>query len=136
MPIMEWNEKLSVGVASLDNDHKKLVALVNELYDAIQAGKGADKLGPVLDSLISYTVFHFQNEEKFFAQTGYPASAAHKQEHEALTKQAVAIQTKFKSGAAGTLTLEVMNFLRNWLINHIQGSDKKYGPHLNAQGIK
>jgi hemerythrin len=136
MPIMEWNEKLSVGVASLDADHKKLVALVNELYDAIQSGKGGDALGRILDGLISYTVHHFRNEEQFFASTGYPASAAHKQEHEALTKQVLVVQQKFKAGATGTLTLEVMNFLRTWLINHIQGSDKKYGPHLNAHGVK
>jgi hemerythrin-like metal-binding protein len=135
MPIMQWNEKMSVGVAALDNDHKKLVDLVNQLYDAIQAGKGNDALGKILDGLINYTVFHFKNEEQLFAKTGYPASEGHKKEHEDLTKQVLAVQAKFKSGAAGTLTLEVMNFLRNWLITHIQGSDKKYGPHLNGKGV-
>ena len=135
MPIMEWNEKMAVGVALLDADHKKLVALVNQLFDAIQSGKGNDVLGKVLDGLVEYTVVHFRHEEDFFAKSGYPASDAHKQEHEKLTSQVLAIQAKFKSGAPGTLTLEVMNFLRNWLINHIQGVDKKYGPHLNAHGI-
>ena len=136
MPLMSWNDKMSVGVGVIDEDHKKLVSMVNNLYDGIQAGKGKDTVGPVLDGLIDYTKMHFAREEKFFAQTAYPDSAAHKKEHEALTKQVADVQAKFKAGATSTLSLEVMNFLKNWLINHIQGSDKKYGPHLNGKGVK
>ena len=136
MPLMSWNDKMSVGVAVIDADHKKLVSMVNELYDAIQAGKGKEKVGPVLDGLIDYTKMHFAREEKFFAQTAYADAPAHKKEHEELTKQVASVQTKYKAGATSTLSLEVMNFLKNWLISHIQGSDKKYGPHLNAKGVK
>ncbi|MBZ0152073.1 MAG: bacteriohemerythrin [Planctomycetes bacterium] len=136
MPLMAWNDKFSVGVDVIDQDHKKLVSMVNELYDAIQAGKGKEKVGPVLDGLIDYTKMHFAREEKFFAQTAYPDTAAHKKEHETLTKQVLDVQSKYKGGATSTLSLEVMNFLKNWLINHIQGSDKKYIPHLNQKGIK
>lgn len=136
MPLMSWNDKMSVGVGVIDEDHKKLVSMVNNLYDGIQGGKGKDSVGPVLDGLIEYTKMHFAREEKFFAQTGYPDSPAHKKEHEALTKQVADVQTKYKAGATSTLSLEVMNFLKNWLINHIQGSDKKYGPHLNSKGVK
>lgn len=136
MPLMAWNDKLSVGVDVIDQDHKKLVSLVNDLYDAIQAGKGKEKVGPVLDGLINYTKLHFAREEKFFVQTEYPDTAAHKKEHENLTKQVVDVQTKYKAGVTSTLSLEVMNFLKNWLINHIQGTDRKYTPHLHQKGIK
>lgn len=136
MPLMTWTDKMSVGVAVLDNDHKKLVDMVNNLFDGIQAGQGKDALGKILDGLIAYTVEHFKREEQFFAQTGYSEAAAHKAIHEDLCKQVLAVQEKYKSGATTTLSLEVMNFLKNWLVNHIQGADKKYGPHLNAQGIK
>ena len=136
MPLMTWTEKMSVGVGVIDTDHQKLVSMVNELYDGIQAGKGKEKLGPVLDALVDYTKMHFAREEKFFAQTVYPDAPAHKKEHEALTKQVADVQAKFKAGATSTLSLEVMNFLKNWLITHIQGSDKKYGPHLNQKGVK
>ena len=135
MPLMTWNWKMSVGVAVLDNEHKQLVAMVNELYDGIQGGKGTEALAHVLDGLITYTAAHFKHEEDFFAKTGYPATATHKREHDALTKQVLDVQAKFKAGSPGTLSLEVMNFLKNWLINHIQGSDKRYGLHLNAAGI-
>ena len=135
MPLMVWTEKLSVGVGVLDDDHKRLVGMVNELYDAMQAGHGRESLGPILDRLVQYTKVHFAREEKFFAQTSYAASEAHKGEHEALTRQVIAVQQKFHSGATATLSLDVMQFLKNWLVNHIQGSDQKYRPHLNANGI-
>jgi len=133
---MTWTDKLSVGVKVIDDDHKKLVSMVNELYDGITAGHGKEALGKVLDELVNYTKFHFKREEDFFAKTGYPAAVAHKKEHDDLTTQVLDVQAKYKSGAMATLSLEVMNFLKNWLVNHIQGSDKKYGPHLNAKGIQ
>lgn len=136
MSLMVWNDKLSVGVPSIDAEHKKLVGMVNELYDAIQAGHGKDVLSKILDGLIDYTATHFAHEERLFAETGYPAAAEHKKLHDDLKKQVLEIQAKFKSGASGTLSLEVLNFLKNWLIVHIQGTDKKYSPHLNAKGVR
>ena len=136
MPLMQWNEKMSVGVSTFDNEHKKLIDLVNALHDGIQANRTPDVLGQVLDGLISYTATHFKHEEEFFAKSGYPASAEHKKEHDDLTRQVLDIQAKFKGGATGTLSLEVLAFLKKWLIGHIQGSDRKYGPHLNAKGFK
>lgn len=135
MPLMNWNDKLSVGVAVIDNDHKKLVGMVNELYDGVQSGHGKESVGKILDGLVAYTKVHFDREEQFFSQTGYPVAPAHKQEHADLTKQVLAVQQQYKSGATNTLSLEVLNFLKNWLVTHIQGSDKRYGPHLNANGV-
>jgi hemerythrin len=136
MPLMDWNDKLSVGVASIDTQHKKLVAMANELYDAMKAGHGKDVLNKTLDGLINYTVTHFKYEEKLFAQTGYAASAPHLKEHEELTKKVLAIQEKMKGGVSFAQSMEVMEFLKNWLLNHIQRSDKAYGPHLTAKGVK
>lgn len=135
MPLMNWNEKMAVGVNLLDTDHQKLVAMLNELYDAVMKGQGKDALGKILDGLVDYTKVHFAHEEKFFSQTNYSDAAAHKKEHEALTKQVLEVQAKYKSGATGTLSLEVMNFLKNWLINHIQGCDQKYSAHFHSHGI-
>jgi hemerythrin len=135
MPLMTWTDKLSVGVAVIDDDHKKLVGMVNELYDAMQAGHGRDKLGAVLDRLVQYTKFHFSREEKFFAETAYPDAAQHKQQHEALTRQVIDVQKKYAAGTAATLSVDVMHFLRDWLVKHIQGSDQAYRQHLNARGI-
>jgi hemerythrin-like metal-binding protein len=136
MPLMEWNDKLSVGIPSIDAQHKKLVSMANTLYDAMKAGHGKEILDETLAGLINYTVTHFKYEEKFFAQTGYPAAAPHLKQHEDLTKQVLAIQEKMKKGVSFAQSMEVMEFLKNWLTNHILVSDKAYGPYLTSKGVK
>ena len=135
MPLMTWTKEMSVGVGILDSDHQKLVGLLNDLHDALRAGRSKDALGKILDSLIDYTKTHFAREERFFAQTNYPDTAAHKKLHDDLTRQVLDVQKKYKSGATPVLSIEVMDFLKKWLVDHIQGTDKKYGPHLNGKGI-
>jgi len=135
MPLIAWNEKLSVGVASLDAEHQKLLALLNEFYDATHAGKDAESLGNILNALVEYTKFHFAHEEQCLAKAGYPSLADHKKLHEDLTRQVLEKQQQFKSGSHRTLSLELMTFLKNWLLNHIQSNDKKYGSYLNRKGV-
>ncbi len=136
MPLMEWSDKLSVGIKSIDDEHKKLVGMVNDLFDGVQAGRGKELLGPILDGLIAYTKTHFANEERYFAQHHYGEAVAHKAEHDALAKQVLDVQAKYKAGANAALSMEVMNFLKNWLVKHILGSDKAYGPFLAGKGVK
>lgn len=135
MPLMTWTEKLSVGVGVLDADHKRLVGMVNALYDAMQAGEGKASLGRILNDLVQYTKVHFAREETLFTQTVYPAAIAHKREHDALTSQVLDVQQKYATGATATLSIDVLHFLKDWLVKHIQGSDQKYRPHLNGKGI-
>lgn len=134
MPFMVWNDRLSVNIAVIDNDHKKLLALTNELYDAIMANNGKQILERLLSELVDYTKFHFAREEEFLTYAGYADITRHKMEHDELTAQIHGIQKRFEDGSPA-LTLEVMNFLKDWLFNHILGSDAKYAAHLNAKGI-
>ena len=136
MPLINWTDKLSVGIVSVDEQHKKLVNLLNELYEGILEGHPKEVLDYVLGELLKYTKRHFSYEETLFAKTGYADSAAHKKEHDDLIKQVLEAQAKYKAGVTGTHSLEVMKFLKQWLTNHIQGTDKKYGPHMIAKGIR
>jgi hemerythrin len=135
MTLMAWNDKMSVNIASIDEQHKKLVNMLNELYDGVQQGKTRETLGHVLDELIDYTAAHFKYEENLFATTNYPAKETHKSEHDNLTKQVLDVQAKYKAGVGASLSLEVMTFLKNWLTNHIMGTDKRYSEHMLAHGI-
>jgi hemerythrin len=135
MPLMEWTDKLSVGVRVLDDDHRQLVGMLNELFDGMKSGRGREALGPILDRLIQYTRMHFAREERLFTQTAYPAAAAHKGEHEDLTRQVLEVQSKYAKGSNAVLSLDVLEFLKSWLIRHIQGTDHHYRAHLNARGI-
>jgi hemerythrin len=136
MPLMSWNPKMSVGVDTFDKDHQKLVALLNDLFDAVSTGKGRDVLGTVLDGLVEYTKFHFSREEEHMTRHSYPDTAAHLREHHDLTRQVVEVQRRWKEGESAVLSMEVLSFLKNWLLKHIQQSDKAYGPFFNAKGVR
>jgi hemerythrin len=134
MPLMTWTKQLSVGVEVLDDDHKKLIGMLNQLDSGMKAGQGRATLAKVFDELVEYTKFHFAREETFFAETGYPALDAHKKEHDELTMRVLDLQARYRNGALA-LSLEVINFLKGWLLYHIQGTDQKYSSHLNRKGI-
>ncbi len=136
MPLITWNARMSIGVDKFDEEHKKLVGMLNELLDAMQAGRGNEILGSILDELIEYTAVHFKHEEDDMDVYRYPKAAEHKQQHAELCKQVVEVQAKFKGGASATLSFEVLHFLKDWLIKHIQGSDKKFGAFLVEQQKK
>jgi hemerythrin len=130
MPLLEWTDRLSVGVEALDAEHRRMIALINELFDAISEGKGKDALGPVLDKLIDYTQYHFGHEERLMAEHAYAGLDEHRREHEALTGEVLQVRARHFSGSSAVLSIETMAFLKGWLLRHIHGTDKLYGPHL------
>lgn len=134
MAYITWDEQYSVGVKEIDNQHKKLVELVNNLHEAMKQGKGRDIMSKVLASLIDYTASHFATEEKYMTQFNYPHFASHKLEHQNLVKQVLDFQKDYESGKLA-ITLDIMKFLKDWLVNHIQGTDKKFGPFFNENGL-
>ena len=136
MPFVEWTERLSVGVTSIDDQHKKLVSLINQLHDGMLSGKGREILSSVLKGLIDYTTTHFKYEEDIFVRTGYPDAAAHKAAHADLVRQVKEIERKLDQAGPATLTIKTMNFLKDWLTSHIQGEDKRYSPHFAAKGVR
>jgi hemerythrin len=134
MSLMTWSPTLSVNVKQFDDQHIKLVNMLNELYDASKEGKGKEVLGKVLNDLIDYSASHFIDEERLMVEHAYPDMAHHKAIHDNLVKQVIELQQKFTSGQA-ILTLDVMMFLKDWLVTHIQVTDKKYSAYLNSKGI-
>ncbi|HAZ12632.1 MAG: hemerythrin [Bdellovibrionales bacterium GWA2_49_15] len=135
MAIMEWKSELSVGIESIDNQHKELVAMIAELNDAMGKGKGREVLGTIFDKIIQYAGTHFAYEEKLFATHAFPGAAAHKVEHAALVKQALELQGKFKAGQM-TISFATLDFLMDWLKKHIMGTDKQYTQFLVGKGVK
>lgn len=135
MALMNWSDGLSVNVAEIDHQHMQLIAMINELNDAMKIGKGSDSLGKIVNRLIAYTATHFKTEEKYFAQFGYPDTDSHKKEHAAFVQKVSEFKDGFEKKKL-TLTIEVMNFLSGWLKNHIMGTDKKYTPFFNGKGLK
>jgi hemerythrin len=132
---LEWDASYTVGVDKYDSAHKVLFNMINDLADAMQQKKSKEAVGRVLNGLAEYTINHFADEERSFAQTHYPEEAQHKALHKKLLDQVTELITKFNAGEP-LIAKDVINFLQDWLINHIKGVDKRYSTHLNKNGIK
>jgi hemerythrin len=135
MAFFEWSEKYSVGVPSIDRQHKKLIEIINALYDAMRAGHGEFALGKTLDDLASYARTHFRFEENLLETKGYPDLDAHKKVHEGLYAQVLDLVSQYKAGKTA-LSIQTGTFLKNWLANHILNTDMKYSEHLVNRGAR
>lgn len=125
--LIQWTEALSVKVSEMDNDHRVLIDLINQLASAEKIGNRRIAES-VLDELLNYTIDHFNREEQFLLETGYPAPAlaAHKQQHASFTETVQDIRWQYLHGFRPTINKEVLLFLRDWLKKHILVEDMKY----------
>jgi len=135
MDIVVWNDNLSVGVKVFDDEHKQLVNYVNQLSQALKISGADQTLTKVLTGLVKYTKIHFMHEEDYMALYEYPDILSHKKEHDELTMQVSDFYERYREGKV-KFSLELMNFLRSWLINHIQVSDMRYKEFFNAKNVK
>lgn len=133
-PQLRWNQSLSVGISSIDDQHKTLVNLINELYSHMQSGSEKEATAATLDQLIQYTANHFKYEEENFDRHNYPDTKQHKEIHKKLVARVLQFQEEFNQGKAD-VSVELMDFLKDWLINHIKKVDKQYGPYLQSKGM-
>jgi len=131
---MTWIPTYSVGVTSIDEQHKRLIALINELHDAMLANRGTVAVNQVLVQLADYCDEHFSYEEGLLQKAQYPGFAIHREKHVRMAEQVRKLTSQAQRGGA-VVTLEVMNFLRNWLDKHILGTDKEYAPLLSRKGF-
>jgi len=135
MPLMEWTENLYVEIPRIDQQHKRLVEMLNELHDAVQQKRAKDVIGGTLTDLLAYTETHFALEEEYFDKYGYFDAENHKASHQALTEEVRELLVRYKSTDGETLGVEVLEFLKDWLYRHILGADKKYAPFFKIKGF-
>lgn len=134
MPLFVWEDKYKVGVKEFDEQHKKLIELINKLYDAMKQGHGKDVLKSILNDLFEYTKYHFETEEKYFSDYNYPDKNEHVKVHNELRNKVIDLKNKLDNGTT-VISGELMKFLKEWLVNHIMDSDKKYGTFFNERGV-
>lgn len=130
MPLMLWDQELSVGVEAIDAEHRQLFAMVNGLFDAIEGGTGGDLLAALFDALIAYTRDHFAREEALMAERHYPGLAAHRAEHRELAERVLALRQTFLSGAIEQVNQELLVLFKTWLTSHIRITDCGYKPYV------
>ena len=131
-PFVEWNDRYSVGVGTVDKQHMGLITLTNELYEACQTENPAlnKHFKDTLQKAISYANMHFGTEEKIMTQTQDPNISAHLDEHNAFVKKilegAATLETSPKSTSE-----DFVRFLRDWILNHVATTDVKIGQHIS-----
>ncbi len=139
MSYMEWKPEYNLGVETVDRQHKKLVDIINLLYESTQPDAGKDELhalveildkeATAINEMLEYTIKHFKDEEKLMALHKYPEFDEHKKRHDSFTRQ-VKLYKEYFDKAEDVDVNEMMEYLKKWLLNHIMGEDKKYVPYL------
>jgi hemerythrin len=124
MSMFEWKAEYAVGHPEIDSQHKRLFQLAAELHTAMSGGKGKDVLSGTLATLIAYTKHHFASEERLMQAHHYPEYAKHKVLHDQLTARVVAFQKDFAAGRTA-LSVDLLQFLKDWLAHHIGETDRK-----------
>lgn len=135
-----WTENLSVGVRYFDEDHKRLIRMINELHDATQNVDSSgnipeDEIEIALHRLENYFQYHCMQEEVFMATIKYPGIAEHKQCHQEFIAKVTAMSRSFSGSRDPKHGGELMQFMYDWLTDHIHGIDKQYGEYLQRENI-
>jgi hemerythrin-like metal-binding protein len=132
--LINWSDQYSVKIKEIDEQHKKFLELVNDLYDAFNKEEQQEKIGNVIDEMKKYAITHFNTEEQYFSQFIYEDSEKHIEEHKQFLKQVELFQNELKDDHR-LIAYKVLNFLRDWLHSHILTTDKKYITCFKANGL-
>jgi hemerythrin-like metal-binding protein len=132
MEIIEWDESYSVGVPELDEQHRQLFRLINDLFDAQDVTPQSQPLSDLLARMNEYAATHFQSEEKYMAETGYPDIQNHTWAHNQFRKKVEQLHADVVANRR-TVSVDMQNFLYEWLSSHILSCDKDYAPLLHAR---
>ncbi len=134
MQPLEWKETYSVGVKALDDQHKMLVSHLNTIYQLFDDPSQKDKAGNLLAELEQYAMVHFKSEEDLFVKYKFHGLDIHAKEHRYYEQKVNEFKTRFNS-SDDKVTLDMLEFLADWLTGHILGSDQDYHKYLNNCGV-
>lgn len=132
---LKWDDSYSVGVAVLDDDHKRLIKLINQLQTAALYETSEKFEKEAFDALLDYTKTHFKREEELLEKHSFPGLDAHKKQHQAMVNKVASLVSEYQQNADVTIE-NTIRYLKTWLINHINGTDKEYAGFFNERNVK
>lgn len=134
--MLQWKEEYEVGVAEIDEQHQKLIDIANRVYELMRNELALDKydqIVEILQELKEYTVYHFHFEEGLMQKARYKKRFSHKILHQNFLAQVEAVDLSAVDENQDAYLVQIMDFIANWLIDHIVGEDKKVGQSVRAQ---
>lgn len=135
MSMIAWDDAYSVDIQEIDEQHKCLIEIMNELYTAMASKSNRDLIGDVLDKLVDYTKVHFAVEETLMRIFHYEEYEEHKAIHDKIVLRVLEFQGKFRAGD-DKVGMELLMFLKDWLFDHINKVDKRYTKAFHKAGVK
>jgi len=131
MALFTWDPRLAIEVPEIDDEHAQLFAAADQLHAAIGQGVSKESVRAHLASLIDHSQAHFAHEEQLMIRCGYPEFQEHKAQHKYLMERILQFQRDFVPRRAA-LEAAMLRFLKDWLIRHIDESDRKIAAHLHS----
>lgn len=135
MSKLRWEDRYTIGVKTIDDQHRTLIQLMVDLWDAIESGKGRSLISDVLQRLLDYTRTHFVDEERIMIQHNFPEFERHKTDHDRFVQEVMNAAREYVEKRS-VPTQKILSFLAHWLIDHIMVYDKNLGAFLIEKGVK
>ena len=132
---LKWEDKYSVGVVELDDQHKRMFAVINELLESINTGTTEEHIGNIIESLVKYKIFHFSTEEKYFKEFNYEGAEDHIIKHKEFNEKLTKMKEKYTEYSV-EFAFELIDFLEDWLLDHLMTTDQKYKECFRLHGLK
>lgn len=129
-----WDPSLSVGVKLIDDQHKHFVEILNQLNLAVEENKIEGEIIHIFTKISMYAEYHFATEEKYFTEFNFEGATEHIEAHNQFKDKIASLRSQANNTVK--VTAELVDFLDNWLVNHVQGMDKKYTSCFNSHGLK
>lgn len=137
MKVFEWTKEYSVEIPELDGHHQRLFDILNELFELMMAGGATDRqIIRLIDELVEYTHYHFDEEEKIMAKMSYPELSAHRVHHQQFIQKVKEFHTSAENGMAIFVATKVATIGTDWLKNHILKEDHQYTEYMKQQGLQ
>ena len=137
MPFIPWEDKFALGINEIDEQHKKMLSIINKLYDLFEDLKNNDQIeiDKVIKEMADYAIYHFATEEKYFAMFGYEKAEEHIQIHNQYRAKIDDWRNKYEETRDEKIFFEISSFLHDWWIWHINNTDRDYVPFMKANKI-
>ncbi len=133
--MIKWDNKYGVGISMIDEEHKKLIGILNKTIDAKEHSDDTEELMEVLEEMSQYALEHFKTEEAYMAEFNYPEYKSHKEEHYGFVTKTAEYIDRVANGDYH-ISNELHEYLKHWLVDHIQVTDRQYIDCFKRNGLK